>query len=130
MQMMLQKIVNASEQGMLKPEGFFDSLRSPAAQFGRDAARGTTKQATRLADLGLLGEYLDDLPYRSSIMDLTQEAWASWGPERQIELIRSLQRKVKQYGRYNDDWESWVNLAQTADGAGDSVYPVPLDDMP
>ncbi|EGV15897.1 vWA domain-containing protein [Thiocapsa marina] len=130
LQMMLQKIVNASEQGMLKPEGFFDSLRSLAAQFGRDAARGTTKQATRLADLGLLGEYLEDLPYQSQVMGLTQDTWTSWGPEKQIELINTLKRKLRQYARYNDDWESWVNLAQTADAAGDSVYPVPLDDMP
>lgn len=130
LQMILQKIVNASEQGMLKPEGFFNSLRSLASQFGRDPALAKSKQATRLADLGLLGEYLEDLPYQSQVMGLTQDIWTSWGPEKQIELINTLRRKLRQYGRYNEDWESWVNLAQTADGAGDHVYPIPLDDLP
>ena len=128
--MLLKRIVNAAERGMLKPASFFDSLRSLAAQFGRDPNLATDRKATRLADLGLLDEYLEDLPYQSQVMGLTQDIWIGWGPEKQVEFVNTLKRKLRQYERYNEDWESWIDLAQTADGSGDFVYPVPLGDMP
>ncbi len=130
LQMMLQRIVNAAEQGMIKPLDFYDTLRFLAAQFGRDPSLAINRRATRLADLELLGEYLDDLPYQSEVMALSQDTWTTWGPEKQLEFVNTLKRKLRQYARYNEDWRGWVNLAQTADGTGESVYPIPLQDMP
>ena len=128
--MILQKIIHASRSGMLKPTKFFDSLRSLAAQFGRDPNRARDRRATRLADLGLLDEYLEDLPYQSQVMNLSQETWTAWGPQKQLEFLNQLRRKLRQYARYNEEWDSWVNLAQTVDAEGEWVYPVPLADMP
>ena len=128
--MILKKIVHAAEKGRIKPDRFFDSLRSLAAQFGRDPNLAKSRKATRLADLGLLGEYLEDLPYQSQVMGLTQDTWVGWGPEKQIEFVNTLKRKLRQYDRYSADWENWIDIAQTADGSGDDVYPVPLQDMP
>jgi hypothetical protein len=54
LQMILQKIVHAAEEGMLKPDSFFNSLRSIASQFGRDPGLATRPEATRLSDLGRL----------------------------------------------------------------------------
>jgi len=130
LQMILQRIVNAAEQGMLKPDQFFDTLRSIATQFGRDPALARSENAKKLADLGLLDEYLGDLPYQSQVMALSQDIWTRWGPEKQVEFTNDLKRKLRQYARYNEDWEGWVNPAQTADASGDFVYPVPLADMP
>lgn len=130
LQLILKKIVTAAEAGMLKPERFYDSLRSLAAQFGRDPNLARSEKATKLADLGLLGEYLDDLPYQSQVMGLTQDTWIGWGPEKQTEFISMLKRKLRLYERYNEDWENWIDLGQTATGGGDIVYPIPLEDMP
>lgn len=130
LQMILQKIVNAADKGMLKPDQFFDTLRSIAAQFGRDPSLAKSEKAKKLADLGLLDEYLGDLPYQSQVMALSQDIWTRWGPEKQVEFTNDLKRKLRQYARYNEDWEGWVNPAQTADATGDFVYPVPLVDMP
>ena len=130
LQMILQKIVNGAEEGMLKPVQFFDTLRSIATQFGRDPALARSENAKKLADLGLLDEYLGDLPYQSQVMALSQDTWTSWGSEKQVGFTNDLKRKLRQYARYNEDWEGWVNPAQTADASGDFVYPVPLADMP
>ena len=130
LQMILQRIVNAAEQGMLKPDQFFDTLRSIAAQFGRDPGLAKSEKAKKLADLGLLDEYLGDLPYQSQVMALSQDIWTRWGPEKQVEFTNDLKRKLRQYARSNEDWEGWVNPAQTPDTTGDFVYPIPLVDMP
>jgi serine/threonine-protein kinase PpkA len=131
LQMILQKIVHAAEEGMLKPDSFFNSLRSIASQFGRDPSLATRPEATRLADLGLLEEYLSDLPYRSEVMALDQDTWTHWGPQRQVDFINRLKGKVRLYARYNADWQRWVDLAQNASAdTGEWVYPVPLTDLP
>jgi hypothetical protein len=130
LQMILERIVNAADKSTLKPDKFFATLRSIAAQFGRDPTLAKSENAKKLADLGLLDEYLGDLPYQSQVMALSQDIWTRWGLEKQLEFTNDLRRKLRQYARYNEDWEGWVNPAQTADAVGDFVYPVPLVDMP
>ncbi len=125
----LKQIVDAADAGMLQPDAFFDSLRSIAAQYGRDPALAGSPQATRLADLGLLGEYLDGLPYKSDVMTLDQDTWSRWGTQRQFEFVSRLKGKIKLYERYNADTDRWVSLAEGSP-PGEWVYPVPLRDLP
>ncbi len=125
----LKQIVDAADAGMLEPDAFFDSLRSLAAQYGRDPALATSPNATRLADLGLLGEYLEGLPYKSDLMALDQETWSRWGTQRQFDLVSRLKGKIKLYERYNADTDRWVSLA-AGSPPGEWVYPVPLRDLP
>ncbi|MFO1119618.1 MAG: vWA domain-containing protein [Rhodospirillales bacterium] len=108
---------------------FFDLIRSAAANLARDPARLNDPKATRLGELGLLGEYLDDLPYKSDVMALTRDDWVSWSTSEQEELLDKLRRKLRLYQLFNDDTGRWVALAPGAD-AGDTVYPVPLEALP
>jgi hypothetical protein len=131
LQLILQQVVHAAESGMLEPDQFFDSLRSIAVQFGRDPNLARLPEATRLADLGLLGEYLEDLPYQSDVMGIDQDTWTRWGPQRQLAFTNRLKAKIRLYERYNADWRRWIDLAQTSKaGPGEWVYPVPLLDLP
>jgi hypothetical protein len=131
LQLILQQVVHAAETGMLEPDRFFESLRSLALQFGRDPNLARRPEATRLADLDLLGEYLDDLPYQSDVMGIDQDTWTRWGPQRQLAFTNRLKAKIRLYERYNSDWRRWINLAQTSTaGPGEWVYPVPLEDLP
>jgi hypothetical protein len=129
LRMVLMKILDAADRGVLEPDGFFDSLRSIAAQYGRDPNLAMRAQATQLADLGLMEEYLDDLPYKSDIMNLDQDTWTRWGPQRQFEFIKRLRSKVRLYERYNADNDRWVSLAKDSP-VGEQVYPVRLRDLP
>lgn len=129
LEMILRKIVDAADRGVLEPNSFFDSLRSIAAQYGRDPNLATRPEATRLADLGLLGEYLEGLPYRSDVMHLDQDTWSRWGPQRQYDFINRLKAKIQLYARYNADLGRWKALAEGSP-VDEHVYPVRLRDLP
>ncbi len=129
MQLVMGGIVEASNKGIIAPEDFFNHLRSFAAQLGRDPNRVADAQTTKLADLGLLGEYLDDLPYRSDLMNLDQETWSRWSVPQQIAFTNKIQRNMRLYEIYNSDVDRWISLAPGSDPS-EHVYPVPIDVLP
>jgi hypothetical protein len=129
LEMILREIVDAADRGVLAPNSFFDSLRSIAAQYGRDPNLATRPEATKLADLGILGEYLEGLPYQSDVMHLDQDTWSRWGPQRQYDFINRLKAKIQLYARYNADLGRWKALAEGSP-VDEHVYPVRLRDLP
>lgn len=129
MQMVMKGILEASNKGIVSPETFFNSLQSFAARLGRDPNRVTDAQTTKLADLGLLGEYLDDLPYRSSLMNLDQETWSRWSVSQQTGFTNTIRRNMRLYEIYNSDVDRWISLAPGSHES-EHVYPVPIDVLP
>ncbi|HHJ16973.1 MAG TPA: VWA domain-containing protein [Gammaproteobacteria bacterium] len=129
MQLVLKGIVDAANEGLTSPEKFYDSLRSFVSVLGRDPNAVVQKSSTRLADMGLLGEYLDDLPYKSRVMNLDQDTWSRWGVQEQLAFINSVKSMMRLYEIYNSDTGRWISLAEGSDPA-DHVYPVPLDALP
>ncbi len=108
---------------------FFDLLRSSAAQLARDPRKLGDPAATKLGQMGLLGEYLDDLPYRSQVMNLTAATWQTWSLDQQEEFLDGLRRKLRHYQLYHDDADRWIALSPAATPA-DRVYPVPIEALP
>ena len=108
---------------------FFDLLRSSAAHLARDPKQITNPRATKLGEMGLLGEYLDDLPYRSNVMNLTSDVWEQWSTTQPEELLDALGLKLRHYQIYHDEADRWVSLNPSA-GSGEAVYPVPLPALP
>ncbi len=129
MQLVLKGIVEAANEGLTSPEKFYDSLRSFVSVLGRDPNAVVSENSTKLADMGLLGEYLDDLPYKSRVMNLDQDTWSRWGVQEQLAFINSVKRMMRLYEIYNSDTGRWISLADGSDPA-DHVYPVPLDALP
>jgi len=107
---------------------FFQGILSAAAQISRDPTQFSKKPHQNLGQLGLLGEFLDDLPYRSNIMRLTEEDWYRMSVGEQQALIDDLKSKMKRYQQYHDDVDNWVSFGAT--DPGDMVYRVPLSMMP
>jgi hypothetical protein len=129
MQLVLKGIVDAANEGLTSPDKFYDSLRSFVSVLGRDPNAVISDQAMNIADMGLLGEYLDDLPYKSLVMNLDQDTWSTWSVQQQIDFQNAVKRKMRLYEIYNSDADRWVSLAEGSDPA-DHVYPVPLDALP
>lgn len=125
----MKKIVNAANEGMISPDDMFASLRSLAATMGNDPNQAKGKNATRLGEMGLLGEYIESLPYLSEVLSLDEETWKSWDGLEQERFIRRLNTKLNYYQRYNEDADRWVALAPDSDPR-DNVYPVPLENLP
>ncbi|CAM3616095.1 Serine/threonine protein kinase [Pseudomonas reidholzensis] len=125
----LKQILDAANEGMISPSEMFTRLRSVAATMGADPNQLKQGSTTRVADLGVLGEYLQDLPYQSEVLNLDEETWKGWDGLAQEKFIRNLSTKLRHYQRYNADVDRWVALAPGSDSR-DNVYPVPLEMMP
>ena len=107
---------------------FFQSILSAAAQTSRDPAQFRKSPNQNLGQLGFLAEFLDDLPYRSSIMRLTEEDWYRLSVGEQQAIVDDLKSKIRRYEQYHNDVANWVSLGDV--DPGDSVYRVPLSMMP
>jgi serine/threonine-protein kinase PpkA len=110
---------------------FFNLLRSSAAHLVRDPARLNDPKSKNLADMGLLGEYLDDLPYKSKVMNLTSDEWETWSASarQQEDFLDGLRRKLRHYQIYHDDSDRWIML-DGSNNPSEAVYPVPIDALP
>jgi hypothetical protein len=125
----MKQILDAANEGLISPTEMFDRLRSVAATMGADPNQLKQNGNAKLADLGVMGEYLEDLPYHSEVLNLDEETWKGWDGLAQEKFIRTLSTKLRHYQRYNADVDRWVSLAKDSD-ARDDVYPVPLEMMP
>jgi len=121
----LRNIIQAQAAARLSPESFFERVRAAAAATARDPRRMAEFQ--RLG--GAFGEFLQDLPYQSQIMEFTQEEWNSMGAGRRTEIVNALEAKLRLYEEFNRQPSLWVSF----DGGrnpGEAMYPVPLDALP
>ena len=125
----MKQILDAANEGLISPTEMFDRLRAVAATMGADPNQLKQNGNAKLAQMGVLGEYLEDLPYQSEVLNLDEETWKSWDGLAQEKFIRTLNTKLRHYQRYNADVDRWVALAKNSD-ARDNVYPVPLEMMP
>lgn len=125
----MKQILDAANEGLISPTDMFDRLRSVAATMGADPNQLKANTSARIADMGVVGEYLEGLPYQSEVLNLDEDTWKSWDGLAQEKFIRTLNTKLRHYQRYNADVDRWVALAKDSD-ARDNVYPVPLEMMP
>ncbi|QQS14004.1 MAG: VWA domain-containing protein [Rhodospirillales bacterium] len=130
LQQTIKRVIDAGKRGQLTPSGFFDELRSAAAAMSRDPSRIGRGGGEKLGELGLMGEYLDDLPYKSKLMGIDQQTWSTWSIAEQQALIDELEAKARLYERLHNDTKLWVALGGPNTNPGDLVYPIPLDAMP
>ena len=131
----LRQVLVRAEEGLLSPQNFLDELKSLAATVSRNPEQlGTTTATTAgegasLADMGLIGDYIEGLPYKGEVMTLSLEDWQNWPARRQIEFLRGLEEKIAYYRALHDNTDLWISL----DGGpvdGDSVFPLALDMLP
>jgi serine/threonine-protein kinase PpkA len=134
LQEILKRIIATAEESLTdrdETRTFFDRLASLAAKYSVDPDAGGRRKAIQLVDLGLLGEYLADLPYKSDVLSLSQDTWVRWGIQRQTAFLDELHNKIRLYRYYNEDLLGWIDLSQSGvDDPSEWVYPVPLEQLP
>lgn len=129
LQKTLQLTVEALETGQIEPDDLFNQLRSAAIAAGRDPSKTGQGAARNMEETGLIGEYLDGLPYQSRLMSLTEDDWIAMGVGDQQAIIDEAYANIRLYQSFHDNPERWVALTEGAD-PGDHVYPVPLEALP
>jgi serine/threonine-protein kinase PpkA len=106
---------------------FFEALQGVTSQTMKNP--GAIDVANRLADAGLLPSFIQSLPYKSEILELTDQRYASFTAEQRSTLERSLRAKLQQYRDINEQVDGWIKLNET-DPEASKVYPLLLDYLP
>lgn len=125
----MRKILESATEGLISPTDMFNRLRDVAATMGADPNQLQQNGKASLSQMGLMAEYLEDLPYQSEVLNLDEDTWKSWDGLAQEKFIRTLDTKLRHYRLYNADADRWVSLAKGSDPS-EHVYPVPLEMMP
>ncbi|MBZ9938993.1 VWA domain-containing protein [Mesorhizobium sp. BR1-1-16] len=107
------------------PADFFRRVQELAARANND-----TRQISDGTPLGeVLGEYLQDLPYRSYVLNLTGADWVSFNRQKQREILSMLKSKLAYYEMIHSTPSKWIKLDEDADD-GEVVTLVPLFQLP
>ncbi len=118
---------HAGTQGQISGDDLFDKLMATAATITNDPDR--IKSAKRLSDAGVIPEFMQGLPYKSKIMELSNEIWASWGPDQQDGFLENLSANIVLYQAIHDSPDNWVPLNE-GDDVDEYVYPISLKNLP
>ena len=121
----LQGILQAGLAGRTEPRTFFTQLRATFAAAARDPQR--IAGAQRIG--ALLGEYLDDLPYQSEIMDIREEDWVAMGAIAQRTVLNNVEAKLRLYQEFQSNTDLWVDLSGSR-APGEALFPVPIEALP
>ena len=119
-------IDNAERTKKTDSRDFFQGILSASTRMARDPNLPT--QGKNLAELGVLSEFLDGLPYKSDIMLLREEDWYRMSIGEQTAFINRLKSRLARYEEYDRDRANWESFGQP--NAGDWVYRVPLNMLP
>lgn len=126
LQQSLKLIVDAARKTQTSPKDFFQEIASASAYMSRDPQ--ALRKGGNLADGGLLGEYLEGLPYRSKSLNMTQDLWLSLSVAEQEDFIDELDSKIRLYETFHNDQANWVRFGDAE--PGDALYRVPLSTLP
>jgi serine/threonine-protein kinase PpkA len=126
LQQSLKLIVDAARKTQTSPTDFFQEIASASAYMSRDPS--ALRQGANLARSGVLGEYLEGLPYRSKSLSMTQDLWLSLSVGEQEDFIEELESKIRLYETFHNDLANWVRFGDAE--PGDALYRVPLSTLP
>ena len=123
----LASIVDQGERTSLDAAAFFDRIRAALAVMARDPGRLVSAEFRTLGEA--MGEFLEDLPYRSEIQDIGADDWVAKSRAEQREILDRLTAKIRAFDRFHDDPALWTALHPGAP-PGETVFPLPLSSLP
>ncbi|MEM9967998.1 MAG: vWA domain-containing protein [Pseudomonadota bacterium] len=104
---------------------FFDQVQNIVARMARNPDRLLDTEVT---SLGSALEFLEDLPYESPMLQMTQERWGQSAMSRRI-TVDTMRQKHTQYGKWLRDTSIWIALFEDAPD-GEYVFAMPFDALP
>jgi serine/threonine-protein kinase PpkA len=122
----LQDVMTAGRTGQIGGEDFFKVLQTTAATVAR-GEQSRIRQARSMAEL--VPDFLQGLPYKSQLMALTNDLWASWSTDQQDDFLKGVEAKINLYATIHDTPDKWIQLHQ-GDAPDEFVYPIALDSLP
>jgi hypothetical protein len=123
----LDNVIQAFMRAEVTQMQFFEALQSVSGQAMKRPE--DMNQAKSLADAGLLPAFIKTLPYKSDVLSLSDEMFASMSAEQRSQLEWNILAKLEQYRTINEQVDVWFRLNET-DSDQDMVYPLHLDYLP
>ena len=124
---LVKGVLESGIAGQLSSDDMFTQLKALAAQMGRDPNQ--LSKSKSISDMGIMGELLDDLPYKSLISNITPEDWYNLGSQEQERIVRALENSLNYIQHCSSDNDRFIKLNEEADSS-EEVYPIPLDALP
>ena len=124
---LVKGVLESGIAGQLSSDDMFTQLKALAAQMGRDPNQ--LSKSKSISDMGIMGELLDDLPYKSLISNITPEDWYNLGSQEQERIVRALENSLNYIQHCSGDNDRFIKLNEEADSS-EEVYPIPLDALP
>jgi hypothetical protein len=126
----LNQVLETAEVSLnTQSEDFFKQLISLSAIVSNDPQQLSVNSTLTIGQMGVLEEFLNDLPYTSTIMKITEANWRSMSQFQQDEIVRTIRSLVKIYRDYGDDIDHWAKFSGE-ENEGDWLYRVPLSVLP
>ncbi len=122
----LDQILQAMLEAKITNMDFFDALQGLAVQ-SMKRPEGIT-QVDSLRQSGLLPRFIESLPYRSEVLSLDRESYASLTAEQRAQLLSHLTAKLNQYVKISETVDGWTAL--NPQGGERKVFPLQLDYLP
>lgn len=123
----LDTVLKGLSHAEMTQRQFFDALQSVAAQAEKDPER--IARARKLKDAGLLPAFVESLPYKSEILEMSDASFGQMTAEQRSGLEQRLKAKLQQYREVNEQVDGWVKLNEQ-DERTKMVYPLPLNALP
>lgn len=112
----------------LDSDDFFAQLQATMGGIALDRDL-TESEVDAMAGSGMMPGWLETLPYRSPLMDLTADGFVAMSADDRLALQQDLDTKLELYGRLLESSSIWLALAEDA-AELTKVYPLPLVDLP
>jgi len=124
----LKIIITEAERGMKSDTDIFRNILSASSQVALDPDAYVKKPNANLVELGVLGEFLEGLPYKSDVMIMTEQDWKAMNTGQQYQFIARLKSLTARYEEYDKDLDNWGKFNNP--NPGDWLYRVPLNMLP
>jgi hypothetical protein len=123
----ISQVTKALARAEYSNQQFFEALQSVAGQTLKQP--DAIDKAGMLANTGLLPSFVRSLPYKSEVLSLSDDMYASMTAEQRSALESNLRAKLRQYQDINEQVDGWISLNE-ADAEASKVYPMFLDYLP
>ena len=121
----LKKILREGRAGQTAPDNFFTRLQQTVVSAFRDP-----NQIHNAQQVGsLLGEFLDDLPYKSKLLKITDHEWRNMSGNDRDAILDSIEDRLAFYQYCDGQHDKWYDLGHSHN-PNEAVYPVPLAALP
>jgi serine/threonine-protein kinase PpkA len=123
-----EKVSQTLKRAQLTQMQFFEALQSVTlvGVKGQDIDYGKVEQ---LRGSGIAASWLETLPYKSEILTLNNDLYASMSPDERSKIEKGLDARLENYRNLLANSDIWVKLSDRAPD-DDKVYPLELVSLP